>query len=186
MNKFNQTYSSHFREYTNALNESEEDTSEDLHISQETINAVREGMRSVTEGEGGTAHASFKDFEISVGGKTGSAEAGSLGARTVSPVGGKPRQGIVCPGAEGHFPPVLPHGQGSLPGRQLRAGAAHRPKHCGAAPRADLGRKRQWQQYLFRGAAPAERKSKGGNLKKLPVRFKPKANRELCSQQGRG
>ena len=55
----------------------EEDTSEDLHISQETINAVREGMRSVTEGEGGTAHASFKDFEISVGGKTGSAEAGS-------------------------------------------------------------------------------------------------------------
>ncbi len=54
----------------------ENDTSEDLNISQETINVVREGMRSVTEGEGGTAHSSFKDFEISVGGKTGSAEAG--------------------------------------------------------------------------------------------------------------
>lgn len=54
----------------------EEDNSEDLTISEETINIVREGMRSVTEGEGGTAHSSFKDFEISVGGKTGSAEAG--------------------------------------------------------------------------------------------------------------
>lgn len=51
-----------------------EDTTEDLTISQETINAVREGMRSVTEGEGGTAYSTFKDFDISVGGKTGSAE----------------------------------------------------------------------------------------------------------------
>lgn len=55
----------------------EADNSEDLNISQETINAVREGMRSVTEGEGGTAQSSFRDFEISVGGKTGSAEAGT-------------------------------------------------------------------------------------------------------------
>lgn len=44
-------------------------------INIDTINIVREGMRSVTEGEGGTAHASFRDFDISVGGKTGSAEA---------------------------------------------------------------------------------------------------------------
>lgn len=55
----------------------EGDDSEDLVISQETIDAVREGMRSVTEGEGGTARSSFRDFEISVGGKTGSAEAGN-------------------------------------------------------------------------------------------------------------
>ena len=52
------------------------DSSEDLNINQDTINIVKEGMRSVTEGEGGTARSSFRDFEISVGGKTGSAEAG--------------------------------------------------------------------------------------------------------------
>ena len=33
-------------------------------------------MRSVTEVVGGTAYSVFKDFTISVGGKTGSAEAG--------------------------------------------------------------------------------------------------------------
>jgi len=33
-------------------------------------------MRAVTEGEGGTAYNVFRDFSISVGGKTGSAEAG--------------------------------------------------------------------------------------------------------------
>lgn len=59
------------------LADGSEDTSEDLNISQETINAVREGMRSVTDGEGGTAYSSFKDFEITVGGKTGSAESGN-------------------------------------------------------------------------------------------------------------
>lgn len=53
-----------------------EEETEVTEINQETINIVREGMRSVTEGEGGTAHSSFRDFEISVGGKTGSAEAG--------------------------------------------------------------------------------------------------------------
>ena len=40
------------------------------------MHTVLEGMRSVTEGEGGTAYTTFKDFSISVGGKTGSAEAG--------------------------------------------------------------------------------------------------------------
>lgn len=49
---------------------------ENLEIKQETINAVHEGMRSVTEVVGGTAYSSFADFPISVGGKTGSAEAG--------------------------------------------------------------------------------------------------------------
>ena len=49
---------------------------EDLKISDETMHTVLEGMRSVTEGEGGTAYTTFKDFSISVGGKTGSAEAG--------------------------------------------------------------------------------------------------------------
>ena len=43
-------------------------------INPEYLRVVLEGMRSVTE-EGGTAYSRFKDFEISVGGKTGSAEA---------------------------------------------------------------------------------------------------------------
>ena len=55
----------------------EPDEGEDLQISQETINAVLEGMRAVTEGESGTARSVFADFDISVGGKTGSAETSS-------------------------------------------------------------------------------------------------------------
>ena len=47
---------------------------EDKNISEETINAIHEGMRSVAEEEGGTAYQVFKDFEIELGGKTGSAE----------------------------------------------------------------------------------------------------------------
>lgn len=47
---------------------------EDRNISQQTINAVHEGMRSVAEEEGGTAYSVFKDFAIELGGKTGSAE----------------------------------------------------------------------------------------------------------------
>ena len=53
----------------------EADNSENVEISQENLNAVLEGMRSVAE-DGGTAYSVFRDFEISVGGKTGSAEAG--------------------------------------------------------------------------------------------------------------
>lgn len=49
---------------------------EDLNISQDNLNAVLEGMRSVTSETGGTAYNIFKDFNIEVGGKTGSAEAG--------------------------------------------------------------------------------------------------------------
>lgn len=47
---------------------------DDLQISQETLNTVLEGMRSVTSDEGGTAYRFFSDFDITVGGKTGSAE----------------------------------------------------------------------------------------------------------------
>ena len=47
---------------------------EDKNISEETITAVREGMKSVAEEEGGTAYSVFEDFEIELGGKTGSAE----------------------------------------------------------------------------------------------------------------
>lgn len=49
---------------------------EDLQISEETIRTVMEGMKSVATETGGTAYSVFRDFEIEVGGKTGSAEAG--------------------------------------------------------------------------------------------------------------
>ena len=55
---------------------SKDNDSEDITLNSEYVNAVKEGMKSVTSGEAGTAYARFKDFNISVGGKTGSAEAG--------------------------------------------------------------------------------------------------------------
>ncbi len=48
---------------------------QDLNIKQENLDAILEGMQSVTE-EGGTAYSIFRDFDIKIGGKTGSAEAG--------------------------------------------------------------------------------------------------------------
>lgn len=53
----------------------EEDNSENIEMNQNNLNAVLEGMKSVTSDSGGTAYVRFKDFNISVGGKTGSAEA---------------------------------------------------------------------------------------------------------------
>ena len=52
----------------------EQEDIQDLQISQETISAVLEGMKSVTTDQGGTAYSVFSDFNIIVGGKTGSAE----------------------------------------------------------------------------------------------------------------
>ena len=52
-----------------------EDNSEDIQLNQDYLNAVLQGMQSVTSDSGGTAYVRFKDFNISVGGKTGSAEA---------------------------------------------------------------------------------------------------------------
>ena len=49
---------------------------ENINLNSQYVNAIKEGMRSVTSGEAGTAYARFKNFNISVGGKTGSAEAG--------------------------------------------------------------------------------------------------------------
>ena len=52
----------------------EEEQVEDIDINQEYLNAVLAGMESVTQDSSGTAYVRFKDFGISVGGKTGSAE----------------------------------------------------------------------------------------------------------------
>ena len=47
---------------------------EELDIKKENIDLVLEGMKSVTTETGGTAYGVFKDFDIEIGGKTGSAE----------------------------------------------------------------------------------------------------------------
>lgn len=51
-------------------------TKEVSQINPENIAIIKEGMRSVAMDEGGTAYTVFKDFNIEIGGKTGSAEAG--------------------------------------------------------------------------------------------------------------
>ena len=53
----------------------QEEEIEDIEINQEYLDAVLAGMESVTQDSSGTAYVRFKDFDISVGGKTGSAEA---------------------------------------------------------------------------------------------------------------
>ena len=52
----------------------EEEQVEDIDINQDYLDAVLAGMESVTQDSSGTAYVRFKDFGISVGGKTGSAE----------------------------------------------------------------------------------------------------------------
>lgn len=55
----------------------EEVQKEEKIFKQEYVDAVLEGMRSVTTETGGTAASIFRDFEKEIGGKTGSAEAGT-------------------------------------------------------------------------------------------------------------
>lgn len=54
-----------------------ESTAADLNISQETLDVVFKGMRSVTGESGGTAYSAFASFPIEVAGKTGTATASS-------------------------------------------------------------------------------------------------------------
>ena len=49
---------------------------EELQIKQENLDAILTGMKSVTSDAGGTAYSTFRDFDIEVGGKTGSAQVG--------------------------------------------------------------------------------------------------------------
>ena len=53
----------------------QEENSEDIQLNQKNLDAVLQGMKSVTSDGAGTAYATFRNFNISVGGKTGSAEA---------------------------------------------------------------------------------------------------------------
>ena len=69
-------------EYESYVNERlglTEDTTEDLQIKQENLDAILEGMRGVTSESGGTAYSTFRNFDIEVGGKTGSAQTGVEG-----------------------------------------------------------------------------------------------------------
>ena len=49
-------------------------TTQDLNINAQNLKVILEGMRSVTDDQG-TASSVFQNFEVAVGGKTGSAEA---------------------------------------------------------------------------------------------------------------
>ena len=64
------------REYLKNRLGLQEDNSEKVTFKQENLNAVLEGMRGVTTESGGTAYSIFKNFNIEVGGKTGSAQTG--------------------------------------------------------------------------------------------------------------
>lgn len=57
------------------LNISKEEQ-DDITLNPDYINTVKQGMKSVTSDQSGTAYVRFRDFDIEVGGKTGSAEAG--------------------------------------------------------------------------------------------------------------
>lgn len=69
------------RKYTNDLLGITEEENLEVKVSQETLNIIKEGMRLVTS-RGGTAYSVFKDFEKSVAGKTGSAQATSTRENT--------------------------------------------------------------------------------------------------------
>lgn len=51
----------------------------ELDFNKNNLDAILEGMRGVTSESGGTAYSYFKDFNIEVGGKTGSAQTGIEG-----------------------------------------------------------------------------------------------------------
>lgn len=70
---------SEYESYVNGRLGLTEDTTEEMTFNEENINAILEGMRGVTSESGGTAYSTFKDFNIEVGGKTGSAQTGVEG-----------------------------------------------------------------------------------------------------------
>jgi len=63
--------------YTNEFLGIQTEYNPEVEVSQETLNTIKAGMRLVTS-SGGTAYGVFKDFDYSVAGKTGSAEARTL------------------------------------------------------------------------------------------------------------
>lgn len=60
--------------FVNAKLGIQEEEIEEVSINPSNLQAILNGMQSVTGDSNGTAYVKFKDFNISVGGKTGSAE----------------------------------------------------------------------------------------------------------------
>lgn len=58
-----------------------QENADDITINPDNLKVVLEGMRSVTSESGGTAYSYFKNFNIEVGGKTGSAQVGENNER---------------------------------------------------------------------------------------------------------
>lgn len=71
------------KQYTNEKLGISTNNTEGLEIKEEYLQAVLEGMKSVTNETGGTAYSIFKDFNIEVGGKTGSAQAGTKNGQDI-------------------------------------------------------------------------------------------------------
>lgn len=68
-------------EYENYFNEKlglKQEQSQEDTLNPNNLKAILEGMRSVTSESGGTAYSTFKNFNIEVGGKTGSAQTGKI------------------------------------------------------------------------------------------------------------
>lgn len=66
-------YEAYFNEKLGIKNEE----NDEIKINPDNLKVVLEGMRSVTSESGGTAYQYFKNFNIEVGGKTGTAQAGT-------------------------------------------------------------------------------------------------------------
>ena len=69
-------------EYESYVNEKlglQQENVEEMNFKEENIEAILEGMRGVTSESGGTAYSTFKNFNIEVGGKAGSAQTGVQG-----------------------------------------------------------------------------------------------------------
>lgn len=62
--------------YTNEKLGLKDQKTEDLNVKSENIQAILKGMKGVTSESGGTAYSTFADFNIELGGKTGSAQIG--------------------------------------------------------------------------------------------------------------
>jgi penicillin-binding protein 2 len=70
----NQIPKEEITKFVNAKLGLEKQEKEDLNIKKENLEAVLKGMKGVTSEEGGTAYSTFADFNIELGGKTGSAQ----------------------------------------------------------------------------------------------------------------
>ena len=62
------------KKYTNEKLGLKNETTENLNVSKENTQAILKGMKGVTSESGGTAYSTFADFDIAIGGKTGSAQ----------------------------------------------------------------------------------------------------------------